>query len=154
MKITLLLADFAQADQQGRVNALGLGWKTCPTPLPPLGLVVFLDIDWNETNQPHKLMCDLLTADGQPVMISGPLGSQPVHIEAQVEAGRPPGTIHGTAARMPLAINIAGGTPLAPGRYEWRVGVEGFPEETAVEAFLVAQPWSVQPGSPQAPTPP
>jgi hypothetical protein len=122
--------------------------------LPPLGLVVFLDIDWNETNQPHKLTCDLLTADGQPVTISGPLGSQPVHFEAHVEAGRPPGTIHGTASRMPLAINIAGGTSLTPGRYEWRVSIEGFPKETAVEPFLVVQPWPVQPGSPQTPTPP
>ncbi|MGO8967880.1 DUF6941 family protein [Mycobacterium sp.] len=155
MKITLLLARFAESDPQGTISALGLGWKTCPTPLPPIAVVVFLDIDWNETNQPHKLMCDLVTADGQPVAIPGPLGPQPVHFEAQIEAGRPPGAIHGTPMRAPLAINIAGGTSLPPGRYEWRVGVEGLPDQTAVEAFLVVQqPQLMQPGPPQAPTPP
>ncbi len=165
MKITLLLADFAKADQHGEITAVGMGWKKRPTPLPPFGLVIFVDVDWDETNQPHKLMCDLLTADGQQVAISGPLGTQPVHFEAQLEAGRPPGAIHGTPTRIPLAINIPAPTPLPPGRYEWRVGVEGFPDQTAVEAFLVVQqsqlmqlgpppPGPVPPGPPQAPTPP
>lgn len=153
MKITLLLADYAKADQQGKITAVGLGWKSTPTPLPPHALVVYLDIDWDETNQPHKLTCDLLTADGQPVVIDGPLGRQPVHFEAQVEASRPPGTIHGTPARAALALSITASTPLAPGRYEWRVGVEGFPDKTAVEAFLVhpgpAPPGPVQQGPPQ-----
>jgi hypothetical protein len=137
VRVSLFLADFAQAEQTGKVNALGLGWTTCPTPLPALSLVIFLDIDWDETNKPYKLMCDLLTEDGQPAMIPGPFGPQPIHFEAQAEAGRPPGTIHGTAARLALAINIGGGTPLAPGRYEWRVSVEGFEDATAAESFLV-----------------
>ena len=51
MKISLFLADAAQADtQSGKVNALGLGWRQCQTPTPPFTLVLFLDIDWNETN--------------------------------------------------------------------------------------------------------
>jgi hypothetical protein len=132
----LLLAEFAKVDQLGEITAVGIGWKRRPTPLPPHALVIFVDIDWDETNQPHKLTCDLLTADGQPAMITGALGSQPAHFEAQIEAGRPPGTLHGTPARVGLAINIASHTPLAPGRYEWRVAVEDFPAQAA-EAFLV-----------------
>lgn len=154
MRITLLLADFAKTDQQGEVAAVGMGWKTRPTPLPPFCLVIFADIDWDETNQRHRLTCDLLTADGQPVAIAGPIGSQPVRIEAHLEAGRPPGAIHGTPARIPLAINIAGPTQLPPGRYQWRVAVDGFPDQTAVESFQVV-PGSVQLAPPPpAPNPP
>jgi hypothetical protein len=149
VRITLLLARFAEADQQGTINALGLGWKACQGAMPAHALVIYLDIDWDETNQPHKLTADLLTADGQPVTISGPLGSQPVRFEAQVEAGRPPGATRGTAFRLPLAINIPGQTPLAPGRYEWRVVVEGFEGQAAVESFQVL-PGPVQPPQPGA----
>lgn len=148
MKITLLLADYAKSDEQGKITAVGLGWKTTPTPVPPHALVVYLDIDWDETNKPHTLTCDLLTADGEPIAVQGPLGSQPAHFEAQVEAGRPPGAVHGAALRAPLAIAINAHTPLAPGRYEWRVAVEGFPGETVAESFQVL-PAPAQPAPPQ-----
>lgn len=153
MKITLLLADFAKTDQQGEIAAVGMGWKTRLTPLPPFSLVIFADIDWDETNHRHKLTCDLLTADGEQIAIQGPLGSQQVRFEAHIEAGRPPGSIHGAPARIPLAINIAGPTPLPPGRYQWRVAVEDFPQATAVESFQVI-PGPALPGPPLQPSPP
>ena len=72
MKISLLLADAAQADaQSGKVNALGLGWRQCQTRTPAFALVLFLDIDWDETNKEHRLKCQLLTTDGDPVMVRG-----------------------------------------------------------------------------------
>jgi hypothetical protein len=138
MKVSLFLADAAQADaQSGKVSALGLGWRQCQTPTPPFALVLFLDIDWDETNEQHKLKCQLLTTDGQPVEVVGPNGPQRILLEAAAEAGRPPGAIHGTSVRMPLTVNIPGGMPLEPGLYEWRVEVEGFERATAVEAFVV-----------------
>jgi hypothetical protein len=138
MKISLLLADAAQADAaSGKVNALGLGWRQCQTPTPAFTLVLFLDIDWDETNKQHKLKCQLLTTDGDPVIVAGPQGPQRILFEAAAEAGRPPGSIHGTSVRMPLTLNIPAGIPLEPGIYEWRVEVEGFEMATAVEAFVV-----------------
>jgi hypothetical protein len=138
MKISLFLADAAHADaQSGKVHALGLGWRQCQTPTPPFALVVFLDIDWDETNKQHKLTCQLLTTDGEPVVVMGAHGAQPISFEAAAEAGRPPGSIHGTSVRMPLTVNIPAGIPLEPGLYEWRVEVEGFEQATAVEAFVV-----------------
>jgi hypothetical protein len=101
-------------------------------------LVLFLDIDWDETNKPHQLKCQLLTTDGEPVVVAGPQGPQRLLFEAAAEAGRLPGAIHGTSVRMPLTLNIPGGIPLDPGIYEWRVEVEGFEHATAVEAFVVA----------------
>jgi|SRR5271166_6113629 len=92
MKISLFLADAAQADaQSGKVNALGLGWRQCQTPTPAFALVLFLDIDWDETNKQHRLKCQLLTTDGEPVTVPGPQGPQRILFEAAAEAGRPPG---------------------------------------------------------------
>ncbi len=141
MKITLFLADAAQADaQSGKINALGLGWRQCQTPTPAFTLVLFVDIDWDETNKQHKLTCQLLTTDGEPVVMQGPGGPQRILFEAAAEAGRPPGAIHGTSVRMPLTLNIPAGMPLEPGIYEWRVEVEGLEKATAVEAFVVIGP--------------
>jgi hypothetical protein len=141
VKVTLFLADAAQADtQSGKVHALGLGWRQCQTPTPPFALVLFLDIDWDETNEQHKLKCQLLTTDGELVMVPGPQGPQPILFEAAAEAGRLPGSIHGTSVRMPLTLNIPGGIPLEPGIYEWRVEVDGFEKATTVEAFIVVGP--------------
>lgn len=138
MNISLFIADAAQADvQSGKVHALGLGWRQCPTPTPPLTLVLFLDIDWVETNKRHTLTCQLLTTDGDPVMVVGPQGPQPILFEASAEVGRPAGAIHGTSVRMPLTINIPAGLPLDPGIYEWRAEVDGFERTTAVEPFVV-----------------
>ncbi|HTQ22909.1 DUF6941 family protein [Mycobacterium sp.] len=137
MKISLFLADAAQADaQSGKVHALGLGWRQCQTPTPAFALVIFLDIDWNETNTRHQLKCQLLTTDGDPVVLPGPHGPQPILFEAAAEAGRMPGSVHGASVRMPLTLNIPAGIPLEPGIYEWRVEVDGFAEATAVESFV------------------
>ncbi|MBW0019162.1 MAG: hypothetical protein JO236_16670 [Mycobacterium sp.] len=141
MKITLFLADAAQPDaQSGKVHALGLGWRQCQTPTPAFALVVFLDIDWDETNKLHKLTCQLLTTDGEPVTVPGPNGRQRILFEASAEAGRLPGAIHGTPVRMPLTLNIPAGIPLEPGIYEWRVEIQGFEQATAVETFIAIGP--------------
>ncbi|BBZ44177.1 DUF6941 family protein [Mycobacterium parmense] len=153
MKISLLLADAAQADAaSGKVHALGLGWRQCQTPTPPIALVLFLDIDWDETNKKHKLSCQLLTTDGEPVVVMGSQGPQRISFEASAEAGRPPGAIHGASLRLPLTLNIPAGIPLDPGIYEWRVEIEGFEQATAVEAFVVV-PSAQQPQQPQHPPP-
>jgi hypothetical protein len=141
MKISLFLADAAQADaQSGKIHALGLGWRQCQTPTPAFALVIFLDIDWNETNRQHQLKCQMLTADGEPVLIPGPNGAQPIFFEAAAEAGRMPGAVHGSSVRMPLTLNIPAGIPLEPGVYEWRVEIEGFAQATAVESFVAVGP--------------
>src|SRR5262249_23205323 len=92
------------------------------------------------TNKQHKLTCQLLTTDGEPVVVTGTHGPQRISFELSAEAGRPPGAIHGTSVRMPLSLNIPGGIPLEPGIYEWRVEVEGFERPTAVGAFVGVGP--------------
>jgi hypothetical protein len=137
VRVSLFLADYAQSDDKGKVNAIGLAWTNIQTPLPPFAVVLIVDIDWSETNEPHRVTCELLNDDGQPVEVQGPVGAQPLRFEMQVEAGRLPRTIHGTAFRSALAVNVGGGMPLPAGRYQWRASVAGFEAATATESFVV-----------------
>jgi hypothetical protein len=45
VRLNVFLADAAHADPAGKINALGLGWTTCPSPLPGFALVIILDVD-------------------------------------------------------------------------------------------------------------
>lgn len=146
MRLSVFLADFAQADDNGKVHAIGLFWTNTGTPLPPFAVVIAVDIDWSETNEPHRVTCELLNDDGGQVSVPGPVGEQPLKFEMLVEAGRPPQTLHGTAFRSALAVNIGGGMPLPPGRYQWRASVAGFEDATATESFLVKAASSSLPG--------
>lgn len=138
MEAHVLLADFAQSDSSGKVNALGLGWSVTTTPTPNHAVVVILRVGWDETNINHHLALRLLTADGlNAVEVPTPFGSQPLTVEIDVEVGRPPGLAHGSSIDYSLAINIGPGLPLVPGRYEWRLQIGGNEWRAA---FTVQQP--------------
>ncbi len=127
MRAHVLLADFAQADpSSGKVGALGLGWSVTTTPTPQHAVIVMLKVGWTETNKPHQLQLSLLTADGQhAVSAPTPFGEQPLKVEATVEVGRPAGLPEGSEVEHNFAINIGPGIPLTPGRYEWRLTIDG-----------------------------
>lgn len=125
MKLTMLLADAAQ-EVGGKVYALGLGWNITGTPTPAMALVVMIDVGWEETNENLHLRIELVDADGHTVMVPGPLGEQPLCIEAHTQAGRPPGVPRGSEIRIPMTVSIAQGLALVPGqRYEWRATING-----------------------------
>jgi hypothetical protein len=140
VRVTLLLADAAQVDSAGKVHALGLGWTVIPTPTPIVALIILLDVDWAETNRPYQVRCELVTDDGQTVTIPGPEGEQTIWFAANIEAGRPPGAPHGTSIRVPITYTVGPGLPLNPGRYQWRVTIEGHPEWVMGESFTVVRP--------------
>lgn len=153
MKVQVFLADAAQADPSGKINALGLGWRSCPTPVPAFALVIILDVDWDETNKRHKLTVELVDHDGRATTATGPFGPQPIRFEAVAEAGRAPGSVRGMSVRLPLSISVGAGLQLEPGLYSWRVSVEGFPDSTATETFHV-YPGPQQQQPPPAQQPP
>lgn len=140
MKITVLTADYAQSDPHtGKINAIGIGWSTVGSPLPPHGVAVLISVDWNEANTPHHFVLDLLDADGHAVSLDGS-GNPAVHIEGTFEQGRPPGVIPGTDLVQVFAVNFPGGIPLpANNRYEYRVAVGS---EEASAPFSVIAPIS------------
>lgn len=141
MKGTLILADAAQTDPSGKLHTLGLGWSVIGTPTPPMALVVLIDCPWDQANVKHKIEIDLLDADGHQVSFqTGPLGDpQPaVHIEAEFEAGRPPGVPAGTPLRQGLSLVLGPGFPLVGGqKYEFRLTIGGEPMDSSLATFLV-----------------
>lgn len=139
MKAHLLLADAAQSDGQGKVSALGLGWSVTSTPTPPQAVVILLRVGWNETNQQHRLVLSLLTADGEDaVMAPGPLGDQPLRVEALFEVGRPPGLPTGSDIEHNVAFSVGPGLLLPAGRrYEWRLEIDGQQTEEWTAPFYV-----------------
>lgn len=138
MKAVILLADAAQSES-GKTHALGLGWNVTGLPTPPMALVVLIDVPWNETNTKHKLTIDLVDADGKVVSLGqGPLGAETLHLEAEFEAGRPPGIPPGSPIRSELAINIGPGLPLVPGQnYEFRMKINGKSTDSWLASFLI-----------------
>lgn len=148
MEAHVLLADFAQVDQAGKVNALGIGWGVTTSPTPHMAVIVMVKVGWNEANRPHRMILSLLTADGEhAVTVPGPVGEQlvPLHVEGEFQVGRPAGLPEGSTLDHALAVNLAAGVSLLPGRYEWRLTIDGHVEETWRAAFVVNQPKSFKP---------
>jgi hypothetical protein len=148
----VLLADFAQSDNSGKVNALGLGWSVTVTPTPNHAVVIVLRVGWDEANIQHRLVLRLLTADGlNAVEVPTPFGSQPLVVEVGLEVGRPPGLAQGSTIDHSLAINVGPGLPLTPGRYEWRLRINDREQEDWRAAFTVRPAQVTSPGAIPAP---
>lgn len=80
-----------------------------------------------------------MNEDGQPVMTPGPVGEQPIKIDGEFEAGRPPGVPPGTPLDLSLTFSVGGGMPLTPGRYTWKLSIDGTSEPVWSASFLVRQ---------------
>ncbi len=128
MRVTMMLADSAQA-VGGKLYILGGGWNlTGPAPTPS-AIVMYVQIPWEQTNVRHPWKLELLDEDGQPVLVSTPIGEKPLVLEGQLEAGRPPGVRHGSHIGLPVALNL-GPLPLQPGkRYVWQLWINNETDE-------------------------
>ncbi len=122
MNVQLFLADYVSV-AEGKLNALGIGWTfTGPGPLN-FGVAGLVSVPWDKTNKLYDFVLGLFDEDGRPV--SGPNG-QPIRVEAQFEAGRPPGHTPGcpiTAVLPPL--NVVGLELPPASRFEWVAGIDG-----------------------------
>jgi hypothetical protein len=150
MRASLMLADSAQA-VGGKLYVLGGGWNIAvPGPSAIAGLI---QVDWNETNQRHHWVLELLDGDGEPVVLPGPFGEQPVRLEADFEIGRPPGVTAGIEQGVPFGINL-GPLPLSPGRYVWRLSINGATDDDWRQPFSIVEALPGQPPPPEPPVPP
>lgn len=101
---TLLLANHAEAIN-GLLYLSGAGWTDHwrparpPDASPPvthIGVGLTVLVGWNEANQKFPLVLSLEDQDGR---------EQILRIEAEFEAGRPPGVPQGTDLRQVLALS-------------------------------------------------
>lgn len=124
MKATLILADYAVVSD-GKLTVVGGGWsQTGPDP-SAFGIGLLIQVPWDQANTVHSFSVELLDADGNPVSFETDEGEQqPVAFGGEFEVGRPPGLKPGTPLDFPVAVNSTP-LPLAPGRYEWRLTIDG-----------------------------
>jgi hypothetical protein len=124
VKVTMMLADYAQVTE-GKLTIVGGGWSvTGPMPVP-FAIAILFEVPWDRANMKHRFRLDLVDADGQVVFVPTEEGEEPLTIEGEFEAGRPPGLKPGTPLDVPIAINLPG-PPIPPGgRFEWRLTVNG-----------------------------
>ena len=125
MKATLLLADYAVVSD-GKLTIVGGGWsQTGPEPAS-FGIGLLIQVPWDQANTPHAFSVELLDADGAAVSFETDEeeGDQPVAFGGEFEVGRPPGLKPGTPLDFPVAVNSTP-LPLEPGRYEWRLTIDG-----------------------------
>jgi hypothetical protein len=144
----MLLADYAVVSD-GKLTIVGGGWsQTGPEPAS-FGIALLIQVPWDQANTPHSFRVELLDADGGPVVLDadvegavveeGEEGQEQEHSVAfggDFEVGRPPGLKPGTPLDFPLAMNSTP-LPLAPGRYEWRLTIDGEARQDWSLAFTV-----------------
>ena len=127
MKVTMLLADFAQVSD-GKLTVVGGGWSITGPEATPFGIGILVHVPWDQANRRHILRLELLDADGQPVLGVDEEGEErPVVFfdDVPFEVGRPPGIKPGTPLEFTVAVN-SGPLQLEPGgRYEWRLTIDG-----------------------------
>ena len=111
----------------------------------PSAIGIIFHVSWDETNRPIHWTLDLLDADGQPVqMPDGRGGTQGIHVENDLEVGRPPGIKPGSSINVPFAI-VLPPLALAPdSRFEWVLRVDARNWRTA----FATRPMGAQPSPP------
>src|SRR5207244_3034585 len=120
MKVTMMLADAAQAIDN-KLYILGGGWSIAGPQPTPFAIAMKLEVPWDQTNRRHQWDLELVSADGQPVLVETPEGEQALKISGEFEVGRPPGLAAGTPIDIALALS-SGPIPIPPGgRYVWRL---------------------------------
>lgn len=152
MKATLLLCDAAQVDPAGKVHILGAGWTVVDSGgrapgddgsdggrlgLPGQAVVAMVHVPWHETVGSHFLRLRLEDADGQAVMVGPPDDQRPMVHEQPFAARRPAGAPEGITIDVPVVVSIGPGMPLQPGRYAWRLEIDGRSHEDWMVSFHV-----------------
>lgn len=137
MEADLLLCDHAEAIN-GKLYIMGAAWNLLQAPGQAINvaLAIVVKVAWDEADQGHDLIAELLDADGERIMING----EPVAPSGRFELGRPPGLKPGSTLNMPLAFNLTG-LVLGVGQYEWRLTIDG--DTVARAPFGVVEPFEV-----------
>jgi hypothetical protein len=138
MKVTLLLADSAQA-VGGKLYILGGGWSVIQ-PGTPFAIAGKIEVPWNRATEEHSFRLELLDIDGHPVCVDPPGAeeSMPIMLDGTFSTGIPAGIKPGTPLDAVFAVPVVI-VPLEAGkRYEWRLTIDGQTEDDWYVAFSTA----------------
>lgn len=138
MRAHVLLCDHAQVENNklfisgAGISRLSMG--------APMSLAVLIYVPWDLTNQRISARIDLEDADGRQVFLPTDDGnSTPLVVEHSFEVGRPVGVPAGADLEVPFALN-AGPLRLHPGRYQWRLTINGEVSYNWTASFDVLEP--------------
>jgi hypothetical protein len=131
----MLLADYAVVSD-GKLTIVGGGWsQTGPEPAA-FGIGLLIQVPWDQANTMHAFSVELVDSDGAEVVLEEDDDEQTVAFGGEFEVGRPPGLKPGTPLDFPVAVNSTP-LPLEPGRYEWRLTIDGNSREDWTLPFTV-----------------
>jgi len=131
----VLLAEAAQVSE-GKLFVLGGGLAILPAQPQPTALGLLVKVPWGRAEERLDWVCELLDADGVPVIA----GDRPVLVTGQLQAGRPAGWPEGAPLHVPIAINFSA-LPVTGGqRYTWRLSVDGATEPDWETSFTATTP--------------
>lgn len=138
--VFVVLANSAEVDPTGRVHMIGGGWSLLRQGegRAPFAVVVFAMLAWDQRPVPFDMSLELVDGDGRVVSADVPGGRAPMEISIQngmptPDPQLPPGT---PVDLPPVAVNVPA-VDLEPGRYEWKVAVDGFSDPRWSRSFTV-----------------
>ena len=149
--VTVLLADFANADAVGKLNVIGGNWTI--TGLQPSGLtapqsvVVMIDVPSTLAGQSFALAVVLADDTNNPVQLPGQPGTMRIQQLVQVQSPVLPGVQvpPDIPCKVQMCFGFANGIPLEGGRsYRWLVEIDTNSRPEWAATFFVA-------GAPPAP---
>jgi hypothetical protein len=124
--VTILLANAANLDASGQVNALGLGWSIIgPSPLPGFVVIVKVMAPEEQREERFNVRLQLLDSVGNVVASGEQDSMEPLDVQFQGEptsSAKVPAGLSGGAA---VILELGPGLLLEPGIYEWVVSIDG-----------------------------
>lgn len=125
-RVTMMLCDHVEV-ADGKLFINGGGWTWIGAQPAPFGIALLIGVPWGEANRKIRFELRLVRADGEPVLVSGPVGERPAAIGGEFEVGRLPGATRGEHIAMPVAVNVPPiGLP-AGERLCWVLEIDGEP---------------------------
>ena len=132
--VTVLLGDYVAVDQTGKINALGVGFQFSPLQAngntAGMCVAAVIDVPQKYAGEQYSVSLELRNMDiNQVVALPGTTPPQALRFQQLVTATKP--AINGVAipdsvpCRHQIAAQLLEGIPLPPGRYGWRLEVDG-----------------------------
>src|SRR5687767_7135698 len=132
----MMLSDYAVVSD-GKLTIVGGEWSQTGNGTSCFGIGLLNQVPWDQANTLHAFAVELVDSDGVEVVLQTPEDDeQPVAFGGEFEVGRPPGLKPGTPLDFPVAVNSTP-LPLDPGRYEWRLTIDGESREFWTAPFTV-----------------
>lgn len=122
MQAHVLLCDHAQV-AGNKLFISGAGISNVPIG-SPTSVAVLIYVPWDQANTRIPYTLHLETSDGVKDLPSLEGPAVRMELGGQIEVGRPVGATPGIPLEVPVAINVPV-LALAPGRYMWRLTIDG-----------------------------